>query len=174
MSAFRIALTAVFALGSAQIATAEPATVVTPSPVIHLEDNLDEADGLGWCIDTVGRGFSAFLHAHSCKPQGGDVQFGYDKATQTIRSATFENHCLSNLPSDARTTFGLVECDVNDPQQRIVHDPMSMTFRDADDPGRCLAVGESSRTAGPYMSRDLVWADCTESDPLLRRWVVKD
>ena len=42
----------------------------TPLPVIYLEDNLDEKDNLGYCIDTVGRGFAEKLHAHSCKPRG--------------------------------------------------------------------------------------------------------
>ena len=37
----------------------------TPLPVIYLEDNLDEKDDLGYCIDTVGSGFAEKLHAHS-------------------------------------------------------------------------------------------------------------
>ncbi|NRB29925.1 MAG: hypothetical protein HRU27_04945, partial [Rhizobiaceae bacterium] len=56
----------------------------TPSPVIYLADNLDEKDNLGWCIDTVGRGLSDRLHAHSCKPRGGDVQFKFDAQTGQI------------------------------------------------------------------------------------------
>ena len=52
--------------------------IKTPSPVIYLENNLDEKDNLGYCLDTIGRGFADKLHAHSCKPRGGDVQFRYD------------------------------------------------------------------------------------------------
>ena len=52
--------------------------IKTPAPVIYLEDNLGEKDQLGYCIDTKGRGFGEKLHAHSCKPRGGDVQFRYD------------------------------------------------------------------------------------------------
>lgn len=64
-------------VGSETLAqTAEnAATVITPAPVIHLADNLDEADGLGWCIDTVGRGFNTALQVHSCKPQGATCSF---------------------------------------------------------------------------------------------------
>ena len=65
----------------------------TPLPVIYLEDNLDEKDNLGYCIDTVGRGFAEKLHAHSCKPRGGDVQFKYDNDEKRIQSATFEGKC---------------------------------------------------------------------------------
>jgi hypothetical protein len=56
-------------------AKSEPPEVKTPAPVIFLADNLNEPEKLGWCIDTKGRGFSEVLHAHSCKPHGGDVQF---------------------------------------------------------------------------------------------------
>ena len=52
-------------------AYAAPPDVKTPTPMIYLADNLDEKDGLEWCIDTVGRGLSDRLHAHSCKPRGG-------------------------------------------------------------------------------------------------------
>ena len=65
-------------IANVQTSLAAEAVIETPSPVIHLRDNLDEADGLGWCIDTIGRGLSNQLHAHSCKPQGGDVQFRFD------------------------------------------------------------------------------------------------
>ena len=60
---------------------AAPPELQTPAPVIYLADNLDEQDKLGWCIDTVGRGLFDRLHAHSCKPHGGDVQFKFDAAS---------------------------------------------------------------------------------------------
>ena len=63
-------MTAALLVGALAPATmASEANIKTPSPVIHLKDNLDETDGLGWCIDTVGRGYAETLHAHSCKPQ---------------------------------------------------------------------------------------------------------
>ena len=66
----------------------------TPSPVIYLADNLDEQDQLGYCIDTRGRGFNEKLHAHSCKPRGGDVQFLYKKETLQICSVAFPGYCI--------------------------------------------------------------------------------
>merc|ERR1719316_2658610 len=65
----------------------------TPEPVIYLADNLDEKDNLGFCIDTVGKGLSEKLHAHSCKPKGGDVQFYYNAASRQIVSATYSGKC---------------------------------------------------------------------------------
>ena len=66
----------------------------TPSPVIYLADNLDEERNLGYCLDTRGRGFSERMHAHSCKPRGGDVQFIYQRESSQIRSATFDSKCV--------------------------------------------------------------------------------
>lgn len=67
---FSIAATAVLILSGMQTASAAPPDLKTPAPVIFLADNLDENQNLGFCIDTVGRGLSDRLHAHSCKPQG--------------------------------------------------------------------------------------------------------
>ncbi|MEP3045222.1 MAG: hypothetical protein ABJL55_04815 [Roseibium sp.] len=46
-------------------AQAEPPVLQTPAPVIFLADNMDEKDDLGWCIDTLGRGFGERLQTHS-------------------------------------------------------------------------------------------------------------
>ena len=35
--------------------------IQSPTPLIHLADNLDEQDQLGWCIDTQGNGFNENL-----------------------------------------------------------------------------------------------------------------
>ena len=45
-------------------ANALPPELQTAAPVIYLADNLDERSNLGWCIDTVGRGFGDQLQAH--------------------------------------------------------------------------------------------------------------
>ena len=39
-------------------ANSAPPELQTPEPVIYLADNIDEKDNLGWCIDTLGRGWS--------------------------------------------------------------------------------------------------------------------
>ena len=46
-------------------------------------------------------------------------------------------------------------------------------FRPADGAGLCLAVGPASRTAGPFMARDLILADCADTEPARKQWVVK-
>ncbi|MDE0524419.1 MAG: RICIN domain-containing protein [Boseongicola sp.] len=158
----------------AQAALAGEANVRTPSPVIHLKDNLDEVDGLGWCIDTVGRGYAETLHAHSCKPQGGDVQFAHDPETGAIQSVAFSEKCIAVLPEGASTDFGLRDCDNADPAQQFSFDPATGAIAPGGVPSLCMAVGESSRRAGPFMSRDLVLDACAAIEPALRTWVIRD
>ena len=60
---------------------------------------------LGWRVDTVGRGFSDRLQAHSCKPDNGnphgsDVRSCFDAGSQQIASASFANKCAT-LPRAA-------------------------------------------------------------------------
>lgn len=169
-----------FLISIFSLATTEAPMIQTPPPVIFLADNLDEEDNLGWCIDTVGRGFAETLHAHSCKPQGGDVQFKYDQETLAIQSATFENKCvtiddLTQEQSDSEENsikFLLLDCTDEDTRQQIVYDEEAQNFYPKDSPELCLSVGESSRAAGPYMSRSLQLVICAETEEALWQWVV--
>lgn len=166
----RFALTLIIISVHAAPGFAAPPDLKTPAPVIFLADNLDEAENLGWCIDTVGRGLSDQLHAHSCKPRGGDVQFRYDETAQTIESVAFAGLCVTfagTLP------IGLLECDGSEAQS-FQYDLETMTFRFGSASDQCLAVGDESRSAGPFMSRNLVIADCNSTDPKLKTWLVKD
>jgi len=147
---------------------AEPANVRTPSPVIYLADNLDEADGLGWCIDTVGRGFSDRLHAHSCKPQGGDVRFRFLAETGQIQSVAFEEKCVEVEGTDVMRLFDCADKDT----QRFQYDPVDMRFRRLSDPSQCLTAGADSRSAGPFMSRDLTIAQCDDEETHFQAWIV--
>ena len=156
-------------IGNAQTSLAAEAVVQTPSPVIHLKDNLDEADGLGWCIDTIGRGLSNQLHAHSCKPQGGDVQFRFDPQSGQIASVAFDGLCATFTGS---VPIGLIDCDASN-AQRFSYDIDAMTFSPVSDPDTCLAVGAASRSAGPFMSRDLDVVACDAVDDALKTWVVR-
>ena len=174
MKIIKTATVATLAFAFAQITAAEEAKVRTPAPVIHLQDNLDEADGLGWCIDTLGRGYAEHLHAHSCKPRGGDVQFAFRSDDGIISSVAFQGKCVVDLPQDSLAVFGLADCDPDDPEQGFAYEPSTLSLRDAQDPARCIAVGEVSKPAGPFMSRDLVWADCGLADPKLRSWIIRD
>jgi len=153
-------------------ASAEMVQVKTPAPVIHLADNLDEADGLGWCIDTVGRGFADTLHAHSCKPQGGDVQFAFDAASGAIRSVAFDGKCMQVSAPGAAVDFSLLDCDPTVSAQMFAFDSESGTIRPQDASHTCVAVGAASRSAGPFMSRDLILAPCDAVAESHRRWVI--
>lgn len=156
-------------------AEAGPPSLQTPAPVIYLADNLDEQDRLGYCIDTVGRGFGEKLHAHSCKPQGGDVQFAYDAASRRIASAAFAGKCATlTAPAAAGISLGLVDCSKDSPEQSFDYDGGALAFRPGGDPALCLAVGAASRSAGPYMSRDLGLAPCASTDARYRQWRVKN
>ncbi len=160
-------------VGWATPAEAMPPDLRTPSPVIYLADNLDEEDKLGWCIDTVGRGLSDRLHAHSCKPRGGDVQFKFDAASGRIRSATFDNLCAEILgDAKAGAKLGLLTCG-DKAAQRFVYASSGSEFQVRSDTSLCLAVGPASRRAGPFMSRDLVLAACAGTEARYKAWVIK-
>ena len=145
----------------------------TSAPVIHLEDNLDEESGVGYCIDTIGRGFGDRLHAHSCKPPGSDddVRYGFDSASGQIESAGFEGFCVEVLRDDAND-FGLVECDESRAEQRFDYDAATLEFHPRGDTTLCMSAGRESRPAGLWMARDLLLEPCADVDAELRRWVV--
>jgi len=156
---------------------AAPPNIDTPAPIIHLADNLDEKDNLGWCIDTEGRGFSERLHAHSCKPGNrphGDVQFRYDAATRQIMSAEYADKCAELLaPAEAGGKLGLLDCAAGSDLQKFDFDAARQEIRASGNPDLCLVVGPTSRTAGPFMSRDLMLGRCEATEDRLKRWVIR-
>lgn len=157
-----------FALNAAQAATPD---IKTPAPVIYLSDNLDEKDNLGWCIDTQGRGFSDKLHAHSCKPGGGDVQFSFDKITHQIKSVAFDNKCATH--TGLNNPLQLLDCEDNNNLQKFSFNATNKTFHPKEETEACLAVGDSSRSAGPFMSRELLISECSKTDMKFKVWVIK-
>ncbi|WP_297586002.1 ricin-type beta-trefoil lectin domain protein [Roseibium sp.] len=153
-------------------AFAEAPKIQTPVPVIFLADNLDEADQLGWCIDTLGRGFAENLQAHSCKPQGGDVQFSYNAETKQITSVEFAGKCMELIaPDDPKIAFGLRDCAASLPMQQFLFDQGTGRITPTSSPESCVAAGEASRQAGPFMSRDLVLSPCDDTSPELITWL---
>lgn len=176
MPAIRTALVAAIAsLILPHSSLAESPIIQTEGPIIHLADNLDEAAMLGWCIDTEGRGLSEKLHAHSCKPTGGDVLFTYAPDKGRIESATYAGMCMAyNAPDSAENPFGLIACDDTDPNQRFVHDAESGQIRLGADETQCVTVSATIDDAGPFQSRDLLLAACKELDPSFTTWVIRD
>ncbi len=153
--------------------TFEAPTIESKPPIVHLIDNLDEKDKLGWCIDTLGRGFSEQLHAHSCKPVGDDVRFSYSAITGQIRSAAYENKCAAIVaPDNPAIPFGLVDCDSESIAQQFVYDAASSEFHPKNSPSVCMTVSGKSRAAGPFMSRDLKLEKCSAVAPRYRKWTI--
>jgi len=149
-----------------------PPELQTDAPVIYLADNLDERNNLGWCIDTIGRGFGDQLHAHSCKPDGGDVQYYYDEETKQIISHAFEGKCMDlDNPSSQNLPFGLLDC-TSDTSQQFIYDTETMLITPASDASLCVAVAEASQTAGRYRKRALKLSACAETEAKLMEWTM--
>lgn len=180
-SSIRVGILCAAALSSAIAASAPaaaaPPNIDTPAPIIHLVDNLDEQDNLGWCIDTEGRGFSERLHAHSCKPANrphGDVQFRYDPASRQIMSAAYENKCAELLsPAAPGGKLGLLDCAAGSDLQTFDFEAGSREIRIGGNADLCLVVGPTSRSAGPFMSRDLLVGACAATEDRFKHWIVK-
>ena len=152
-------------------ALADAPKIQTPPPVIYLADNLDEVDQLGWCIDTLGRGYAENLQAHSCKPQGGDVQFSFDADTGQIASVEFAGKCMELIAPDDKIAFGLRDCATSQSLQQFVFDKGTGRIKPVSQPNNCVAAGDASRAAGPFMSRDLILAPCETTPPELTTWI---
>lgn len=151
-----------------------PPELQTPEPVIFLADNIDEQDELGWCIDTLGRGWSEQLQTHSCKPQGGDVQFAYDRESRQIASVEFPGKCATlHEPAAAGVSFDLLDCSSTSSAQSFSYDAETLEFTPDNDRSLCIAAGAESKAAGPFMSRDLELAPCASTDAALKQWIVK-
>ena len=154
---------------------AEPPVLQVPTPVIYLADNLDEKDKLGWCIDTLGNGFAENLHAHSCKPSGGDVQFTYDAESLHIVSVEFSDKCVTlNENPERETDFALLDCLTGDANQSFTYDDDALLFHPEENDSYCIAVGDASQSAGPYMSRALELVTCEESPLEQQQWIIKE
>lgn len=155
-------------------ANAAPPELQTPEPVIYLADNLDEQDNLGWCIDTLGRGWSEQLQTHSCKPQGGDVQFSYIKETRQIASVEFPGKCATlHEAAAAGVSFDLLDCSSTSAEQLFTYNAVTSEFMPEGDHSLCIAAGAGSQSAGPFMSRVLELAPCASTDAKLKQWVIK-
>ena len=165
-----VVLVTFFAINSSH---ADEPNIKTPAPVIYLADNLDEKDQLGWCIDTVGRGFGERLHAHSCKPQGGDVQFSFISKTGQVTSVEFKNYCMADRP-DGDSVFGLEACNPESAEQAFSYNASSKELSPKSRPEQCVVVGAESDSAGPFLSRKLLLADCSTTDAQFKQWIIKE
>ena len=147
-------------------------------PVIYLADNLDEKDQLGWCIDTLGRGFQDKLQTHSCKPAregGNDTQFSHDANSGQIRSVPYQGKCMTYAEPDHESVpFHLLDCKDGDKSQQFDYDKESQQIHPRGDKTNCVVAGSSSKSAGPFMSRKLVVSNCESADDSIKQWVVAE
>ena len=149
-------------------------SIQTKGSIIYLADNLDEQDKLGWCIDTDGKGFSGTLQAHSCKPEGNDVLFSYDTDTLQIHSVTYPGYSAAMVGGPKENmTISLIKSNSDSIDQKFIYDKQSGEFRPKSNPNLCLAVAESSDSAGPYMSRKLTLKPLTGTERKLKQWVIQ-
>ena len=147
--------------------------IQTPAPLIHLADNIDEQDKLGWCIDTRGNGFNEDLHTHSCKSSGGDVQFYYNEETNQICSAEYVDFCVEMTGGPVEgMTLSLVDSEPDSSEQKFIYDDESGEFRPDGDNSLCHAAGATSAIAGIYMSRTLTLELVSDTDISLKKWVI--
>ena len=174
ISSFLIA--AALGVSIAQPVFAAAPSIQTDGPIIHLADNLDEKDNLGWCIDTLGREQSDALQVHSCKPPTNtslDVNFTYEATVGQIRSATYDDQCATLNAEGSKPRFGLVDCNPNDAAQAFDYEAETGRLSPRGQAGQCLAAGAESASAGPYMSRALDLVACDDTPKALRTWVVR-
>ncbi len=168
----------VMALATPITAHSKAPDLKSGTPVIYLADNLDEKDNLGWCIDTEGKGFAEKLQSHSCKPAsdgGTDTQFSYDSKSGQISSVPFKGKCMTyNDPKNAVWPFGLVDCVPGKASQKFIYDKSSMEIHIGSTPSKCVIVASKSIKAGPFMSRDLISADCASVENKYKQWIIKN
>ena len=76
-------------------------------------------------------------------------------------------------PAAAGVTLGLLDCAKNATGQAFDYDAAAMEFRPGADPTLCLAAGAASRSAGPFMSRDLALAPCASTGAKFKQWRIR-
>lgn len=175
MTLIRLATAALLAVPT--LAHADAPALQNTGPIIYLADNLDEADKLGYCIDTQARGQTERIQLHSCKPDTDnpmdrDVLFSLNEETGRIEHAEYEDYCLTANEAGAETALGLLEC-TDAAAQQFSFDADAGEIHPASDESLCLVGAAESSTAGPFMSRPLDVEACEGVDPALKTFVVQ-
>ena len=162
-------------------ASAEKLNVPTEAPYIVLNDNIDEPNGYGFCLDTYGPGQSELLQTHSCKPKraegtprndpGHDVRFEYDSTTKRIASYAFEGQCMQVLVATGKSEFALLDCS-DHPHQKFVYKEADKTIRLDADQTYCVAVDSTTLEAGPWVKRALQLVECSEIEASQKQWLI--
>jgi len=176
----KLILAASLILSPSLLMAAAP-NVPTEPPYIVLNDNLDEPNGYGFCIDTYGPGQSELMQTHTCKPKspegsprnysGHDVRFEYNSEANKIQSYAFEGLCMQGLLAKGKSELALLACS-DAKHQGFVYQEKDSTFRLKTDTSYCLAVTSKSEEAGPWVKRPLELIQCDKAEPSLMKWTV--
>ena len=158
--------------------SAAPPMLQASGPIIYLADNLDEENGLGWCIDTIGPGFSETLHSRACSADDGDIEgrdfsFTYDPASGRIAAVTFDGKCVTANTEGTGPAVGLFDCEPENPAQMFVYDAEEMTFHPGGNESICVTAVTESVDHGMFQSRALSIQACNEVDVTLRQWSIE-
>ena len=159
-------------------------------PSVSLYGDLDEPRKLGFCIDIKGFGSGIncdSLQAHSCKKAGADTQFEYHSATKALRAVNFDSNCDVTSSANDRAcvvvsgdlvdgaSLGLTQCDDSSEKQTFEAKQSKSGYvllAGGAPTGLCLAVSDTTRSAGSYVARNLFIADCFSTDATLLIWTV--
>jgi len=179
-STFKASILSISVLFVGSVSAAEP-NVPTEAPYIVLNENLDEPNGYGFCIDTYGAGQSELMQTHSCKPKtskdtprndpGNDVRFEYNAETKKISSYAFEGQCMQVLIATGKSEFALLDCS-DHPHQKFVYNKTDKTIRLEEDDKFCVSVDSETQKAGPWVKRPLKLSECSETESSLKQWLV--
>ena len=95
-----------------------------PKPSIQLQDNLDEAKNLGFCIDFKGFGDKVkldLIQMHSCKEDGkrSDDMLFQPVKNSVVAYGDGAGRCLKPVSPIEGSLFTTSECDLDDFQQSI-------------------------------------------------------
>ena len=181
MSLVRRTLLTLVALAAALVSvrtSAEPPILQASGPIIYLADNLGEENDLGWCIDTIGPGFSETLHSRACSADDGDIEgrdfsFTYDAASDRIAAVTFDGKCVTANTEGTGPAVGLYDCQPGNPAQTFVYNAEEKTFHPGGNESICITAATESVDHGMFQSRALALQACNEVDVTLRQWLIK-
>jgi len=179
-STFKISILSILMFFIGHVSAAEP-NVPTEVPYIVLNENLDEPNGYGFCLDTYGPGQSELMQTHSCKPKkdkdaprndpGHDVRFEYNAETKKISSYAFEGQCMQVLIAKGKSEFALLDCSDHS-HQKFVYNKTDKTIRLDKDQNYCVVVDSETQKAGPWVKRPLKLSECSETESSLKQWLI--
>jgi hypothetical protein len=76
-------------------------------------------------------------------------------------------------PKNTETPFGLLDSSNDETTQKFIYDSEALEIRLADDPKKCISVAENIIEAGPFQSRDLIYAPCDKLDKKFKQWLIR-